>query len=40
MTFYKALDEDRSPMHGGWGRYPEAGEWTEHLDPTRLQPGN
>ncbi|WP_289008369.1 hypothetical protein [uncultured Thermomonospora sp.] len=34
---FKALDGLR-PVHGGDGRYPGVGRWTEHLDPARLQP--
>ena len=36
-TLFKALDGLR-PVHGGRGRYPDVGLWTEHLDPQQLQP--
>src|SRR5690606_34910969 len=36
-TLFKALDGLRS-VHGGDGRYPDVGRWTEHLDPDRLEP--
>src|SRR5690606_1420642 len=36
-TLFKTLDGFR-PVHGGDGRYPVVGRWTEHLDPTRLKP--
>src|SRR5690606_8005909 len=36
-TLFKALDGLR-PVHGGDGRYPDVGQWTEHLDPQQLEP--
>lgn len=27
MTYYKVLDHDRMPYHGGTGQWPEPGEW-------------
>ena len=36
-TLFKTLDGLR-PVHGGDGRYPSVGRWTEHLDPQQLQP--
>lgn len=37
-TLYKVLDAKRRAIHGGWGCYPDVGEWTEHLDRGRLVP--
>jgi hypothetical protein len=35
MKYYKVLDHDRRPIHGGAGQYPPPGEWTDRIPDIR-----
>ncbi len=40
MTYYKFLNADRMPAHGGSGQWPEPGTWREEPGPIEMcQPG-
>lgn len=37
--YFKFLNHDRLPAHGGFGQWPEPGTWTKEIDPIPCEQG-